>query len=131
MAKKKKKRNYRKYASQFEGRIASDLLSKGIDFEYEATTVEYLKVHSYRPDFRLPNGIFVEVKGRFRPEDRAKHLLIRKQHPEIDIRFVFMRDNLLSPRSRTRYSRWCEIHSFKYALGSVPDEWHEEPKSKE
>ena len=44
---------------------------------------------AYTPDFVLFNGIIIETKGMFTAADRRKHLAIKKQHPKLDIRFVF------------------------------------------
>ena len=42
-------------------------------------------------------------------KDRRKHLAIQKQHPELDIRFVFSNAQAkLYKGSKTRYSGWCE-----------------------
>jgi hypothetical protein len=61
--------------------------------------------HKYCPDFRLPNGIYIETKGRFETADRKKHLLIKEQHPELDIRFVFTRSkSTISKTSKTTYA---------------------------
>jgi len=67
-----------KYRSGLEERIAKDLHDQGIAFDYEERRVKYLlsEHRSYKPDFELPNGIIIEAKGRFKPEDRKKHLLI-------------------------------------------------------
>lgn len=37
----------------------------------------------------LDNGILIEIKGYFTATDRKKHLLVKEQNPELDIRFVF------------------------------------------
>ena len=70
--------------------------------KYECMKVEWedLAYRTYTPDFLLPNGIIIETKGRFTPEDRRKHLLIKKQHPDLDIRFVFSTVNLNYGRER-------------------------------
>ena len=60
------------------------------------------------PDFFLPNGVIIEAKGFFKPSDRRKMLAVKEAHPELDIRFVFMRDNTLSKSSKTTYSMWAE-----------------------
>lgn len=124
------KRPYKvSFASKFEQNTAKDLESRGVKYTYETDTVEYMKVHSYRPDFKLPNGIYVETKGRFTSPDRAKHLLIRAQHPEVDVRFVFMRDLNLYKGSKTKYSEWCKRHGFRYAFHKIPQEWIDEDKT--
>ena len=48
----------------------------------------------YIPDFVLDNGIIIETKGLFTSEDRRKHIEVQKQHPELDIRFVFTNEKI-------------------------------------
>ena len=53
-----------------------------------------------------------------------KHLEIKKQHPELDIRFVFSNSrNKIEKRSKTTYGMWAEKHGFMYADKRIPDEW--------
>lgn len=116
------------FKSGLEYNIAKQLDNLGIAVEYETIKVPYQrKVSTYKPDFLLPNGIIIEGKGRFKPEDRSKHLLIKEQHPELDIRFVFSNSsNKLNKNSKTTYASWCGRHNFKFADGLVPKEWLEE-----
>ena len=115
------------FRSGLESQIAAELRSKGIDPKYETRKIKYTKParsSTYTADFELPNGIIVETKGRFVTADRQKHLLIKEQHPDLDIRFVFTNPNArISKTSKTTYAMWCEKHGFKYAKGSIPDEW--------
>jgi len=111
------------FRSGFEQDVAGQLLSADCDFEYETLRVKYTVDRSYKPDFILPNGVILEVKGRFTGADRSKHLSVKAQNPELDIRFVFMRDNTLGPSSKTRYSEWCDKHGFQYCFVNIPGEW--------
>ena len=79
------------YRSGLELTIAEKLKAEKIRFRYEAIKIEWedLAYRTYTPDYILKNGIIVEVKGRFMAADRRKHIQIKKQHPELDIRFVF------------------------------------------
>lgn len=101
-----------------------------MDADYEGEKIGYEKPaskHKYTRDFRLPNGIIVETKGRFVTADRQKHLLIKQQHPELDLRFVFSRSaTRISKTSKTTYASWCDKHGFKYADKDVPDAWLKE-----
>ena len=81
------------FRSGLEMQIDESLKNQGIDGEYEKHIIDYIKPetkHKYHPDFKLPNGIFVETKGRFLTDDRKKHVLIKAQHPEFpgDQKFV-------------------------------------------
>lgn len=115
------------FRSGLEDKIAKQLEDAGIKVEYETTKIKYVQpttYHTYTPDFVLPNGIIVETKGRFVAADRKKHLLIKQQHPDLDIRFVFQRSqNTISKGSKTTYADWADKHGFKYADKEIPEEW--------
>jgi len=94
---------------------------------YECRKLKWIaKEKTYVPDFVLPNDIVIEVKGRFTREDRAKHLCIKEQHPELEVRFVFGKDERIVKGSSTYYSDWCESKGFKYAFGKIPKDWLKE-----
>ena len=116
-----------KYRSKYEERQAKHLRRAGIKFKYESLTLEYVwpsKNAKYTPDWLITsNGIVIETKGKFTVQDRQKHLLIQSTYPDLDIRFVFMRDNKIHKKSKMRYSTWCEKHGFMYAIGDIPLEW--------
>lgn len=116
------------FRSGLEVRVAAELEKAiGKPVPYETLTIPYNKparTSKYTPDFQLPNGIIVETKGRFLTADRQKHLLIKAQHPGLDIRFVFNDPNrTISKISSTTYAAWCDKYSFKYAKNSVPFAW--------
>jgi len=124
----------RTYRSGLEEKTSEFLKSLGIDPRYEQLYLEY-KVpesnHKYTPDFVLPNNIIIETKGVWDAEDRKKHLLIKEQHPELDIRFVFNRSKTpLYKGSKTTYAIFCEKHGIKYADKTIPKEWLSEAKKR-
>ena len=126
MRKKRKKRSSptSKYRSGFEQTLANQLKRSGVAFEYETLKLEYRKVATYTPDFILPNGIIIEAKGVWTVEDRTKHLLVREQHPHLDIRLVFMNAfNKIRKGSNTTYARWCEKKNILYANKTIPKSW--------
>lgn len=126
--------------SKLEMLVLTDLVNKGVDFEYEAESYVWLEKlprafcaacgekavfveRSYTPDVFLSNGIIVEVKGIFTSHDRKIAAAMQEQHPNLDIRMVFQRDNKLSRSSSTRYSTWCEKKGIKCAIAKIPEEW--------
>ena len=117
------------YRSGLEGKVSDQLKEAGVDFEYESFKIEY-EVHEtrkYTPDFRLPNDIIVETKGRFVAADRKKHLLIKEQHPELDIRFVFSNSKAkLNKGAKSTYADWCDKHGFLYSDKWIPESWLKE-----
>jgi hypothetical protein len=114
------------YRSGLEERVSEELDKSGVKYEYETQKIKYRveEDRTYTPDFILPNGIIVETKGRFTVADRKKHLLIQKQHPKLDIRFVFQNSRAkLYKGSKTTYAQWCDKQGFMYADKSIPEEW--------
>lgn len=134
--------------SKFEEKIAKQLedadrgwVYEHYSFDYfkkvrsakcsECDSKEVLQKHSYTPDFFvIEPGFFIETKGIFSPSDRAKMLLMKEQHPKVEIRLVFQRDNKIPVRGKqprkkkpTSYTEWAKFHGFKYAVGEVPKEW--------
>ena len=124
------------FRSKSEEKIYNLLKEKNIPCEYEKGKIEYewLENKTYVPDFfLLNNGIILEVKGRFVLEDRKKHLFIKKQKPELDIRFIF--DNpkaKLYKGGKMTNGSWCDKYKFKYSSlrEGVPEEWINERKRK-
>lgn len=119
------------FRSGLEDMNAKSLQARGVPVVFEKVKIKYLipaTERTYTPDFELPNGIIVETKGKFEAQDRAKHLYIRLQHPDLDIRFVFQRPNeRISKNSKTTYAMWAEKHGFRWAAKEIPDAWIREP----
>jgi hypothetical protein len=114
------------YRSGLEETISLQLTKLSVPVLYETEKVKYEvnEVRTYTPDFKLPNGIIIESKGRFVAADRKKHLLIQKQHLFLDIRFVFSNSRAkIAKGSKTTYGDWCDKHGFLYADKLIPEEW--------
>ena len=118
------------YRSKFEQRIAQDLRKRGVAFQYETLKIPYTRKDGiYNPDFILPNGIIIEAKGVLSQPDRVKMLLVKDQHPQLDIRFVFQRAaNKINKKSKTTYSMWAEKHGFPWAEALIPVRWLKEKR---
>ena len=108
-----------KYRNKFEADGAKQLKRAKVSFRYEQRKIAYVRAHHYTPDFEVdtPLGsIIIEFKGYFRVDDRAKMVAVKRQHPNLDIRFVFYKEV-------PAYIRWAEKHGFKWAVGKIPKEW--------
>lgn len=99
------------------------------EIEYESDKIPYRveSNHNYIPDFTITrtNGekVYVEAKGYLRPADMTKMKLVKAQHPELDIRFVFYKDQKI-PRARNlKYTDWATKNGFPYSIGIIPVEW--------
>ena len=124
------------FRSGLEEVNAQDLTRNNIPYTYEEEKIQYVKPSKnskYTPDFIIPHRndpnkkLIIETKGRFVPQDRQKHKLVQKQHPDLDIRFVFSNSKQrINKTSKTTYAAWCEKNGFLYADKSIPKEWLEE-----
>ncbi len=100
---------------------------------YESIRLKFLqpeKKRGYKPDWPLRNGIIVEtkgiIKGKWPAADRQKHLWVREQHPNVDIRFVFTDPNKpIHKGAKTTCAGWCIKNGFQYASKLIPEEWFE------
>ena len=105
------------YRSGLEHKLSQYLDSLKHKYQYESIKIEWedLAYRTYTPDFILENGIIIETKGRFLVADRRKHLAIQKQHPKLDIRFVFTNSkSKLNKGAKSTYEQWCIKHKFRY-----------------
>lgn len=124
------------FKSKYEEVIAGLLGKiKGLNWAYESIKLKYLDEKTYTPDFLLdgPGGkIYIESKGYFSPADRRKMILVRDQHPELDIRLLFQNCNVkLNKKSRTSYAEWAMNNNFIFAQGpEIPLHWIREARSK-
>jgi hypothetical protein len=133
------------FRSGLETNIAAQLSSEGVTFAYEKLKLTYdvpASKHTYTPDFQV-GSIVIESKGAFGygpnrfaggdpAKERKKLLLIKAQHPDIDLRIVFQRASTkINKGSPTSYAMWAEKNGFKWAdKGLIPPEWIKEMKAK-
>ncbi len=119
------------YRSSLEEGVALYLTENKIKFKYEKVKIEWedIQYRTYTPDFILPNGIIIETKGEFKREQRKKHVCIKKQHPELDIRFVFSNSRTrIYKNAKSNYGDWCVKQGFMYSDRSIPESWLKEKK---
>ena len=121
-----RRHNKGRYRSGLEKEVAAYLRKAQKKVRYEVLKIEWedLRYRTYTPDFVLDNGIIIETKGIFDSSDRRKHREIQRQHPELDIRFVFSNANAkLYKGAKSRYCHWCEQHKFQWAHRVIPEGW--------
>lgn len=134
--------------SRFEKTVLDDLDARGVAYDYEPHDVIWYdsslrhlvcqdcqsdrvkKTRWYLPDAEVwasvdpPRGFVLEIKGRLTSDDRKTLEGVKAAHPAIDLRVLFMRDNPIRPKSKTRYSDWARKAGFPYHVGAkVPDDW--------
>ena len=104
--------------SKLEDTFSQILQDIGAAEHYEEEKLKYVvpsSNHIYIVDFVLDSGIRIEVKGYLRDVDeRQKYELIKEQHPEIDLRFVFADPDKKITRTKMTHGSWAEKVGFKY-----------------
>lgn len=132
------------FKSGLEKKIADQLEAEGLSFEHEKHKFKYdvpARVSTYTPDFKL-GTIFIETKGGFGygpgrfsggdpAKERQKLILIKQQHPNLDLRIVFQRASTpIYKKSPTSYGKWATDNGFKWSdKGIIPPEWIKEMKA--
>jgi hypothetical protein len=117
------------YRSGLEKTICDKLTENKVKYAYETLKIEWedLAYRTYTPDVILDNGIICEIKGLFTTADRRKHLMIKKQHPDLDIRFVFENSRRkLRKGAKSTYAGWCIQKGFLYYDKEIPEDWIKE-----
>jgi Phage endonuclease I len=133
------------FDSRFEKELYQKLSKENISVEYEPETFVYkrrtrstfcnvcgtndtYRRAKYTPDFRIGKSIYIEAKGYFKPETRAKMEDFISTHPDFDLRFLFGADNWLTGKKLKRYSDWAIALEVPYAIGVVPPSWIKEAR---
>ena len=120
--------NSENYRSKFESEIAAILTKKKVSFSYESLDLKYIIRGTYKPDFILnQNGIIVETKGFFSPEDRRKMVAVKAANPSLDIRFCFQNAKTKLSRGKKRslsYGQWATKNGFLWCDKTIPSDWY-------
>ena len=116
------------YKSGFEADFAKDLAKRGIKFSYESVKLRWQPpAATYTPDWTIEcdgRSFLVETKGYFTGPDRSKLKCVKEQHPDVDLRLVFMTPNRkIHPKSKTTYAMWAEQQGIPWAAKVIPKEW--------
>lgn len=104
------------FRSGLELNVAILLRTLKVDYAFESDTIPFIvpaSEHTYTPDFRLTSRsgktIYIETKGVMTKADRDKHLFLREQHPELDIRIIFSNPHTWDRKAKTRsYAKWAD-----------------------
>jgi hypothetical protein len=112
------------FKSGFERSFEQNLRSRGINFRYESTELPYVLTRTYHPDFEMvDHGFLIETKGVLDRDSKAKMVAVKKQHPDIDIRFVFMKADKRIPGTKQTHAEWADRNGFPWAESTAPEEW--------
>ena len=104
--------------SKLEERFETILQEFGVTYEYEVTKIPYTipeSYHVYTVDWTVLNGKLIETKGYLSDHaERRKYVLLKEQHPELDLRFVFDNPNKLCGGTKMSHAKWADKYGFKW-----------------
>ena len=138
------------FGSGIERTNSKRLEEAGVQFEYESEACKFYYTkpvhkgkcsscgssevgsqHTYTADFKITTEsgkeIWIEIKGggySWTGETRAKHVLLKKQFPDRELRFVFCNEYaLIGKGAKTTNKAWCKRHGFLCASKVIPKSW--------
>ena len=104
--------------SKLEERFETILQEFGVTYEYEVTKIPYTipeSYHVYTVDWTVLNGKLIETKGYLSDHaERRKYVLLKEQHPELDLRFVFDNPNKLCGGTKQTHGAWATKQGFRW-----------------
>lgn len=114
----------------FEQRVMNKLADKGVEFTFEPHSLSYNVTRDYIPDL-LIGEMYVEIKGYFRQDAQRKMKAVKKQHPHLDIRFLFQKAKSTIHGAKKRVdgtkmtcAEWADRYGFQWAEGEeIPEQW--------
>jgi len=127
-ASRPKRHNAAAYKSGLEQKFQDACKAKGWELGYEQDKIKYnipASIHSYTPDFTVTKNVYIETKGLWVAADRKKSVLIKEQHPDIRILYVFQRNQLISKNSKTTYLDWGIVQVVSCGVAAVSNYWTE------
>jgi len=108
----------KKRRSKLELKFEEIIKEFDVVYDYEVTKIPYTipeSNHNYTVDWTFINGLLVETKGYLSDhKERYKYVLLKQQHPDLDLRFVFDNPNKLCGGTKMTHSKWAEKYGFKY-----------------
>lgn len=107
-----------KRRSKLEERFEKILQEYDVIYDYEITKIPYIipeSKHTYTVDWTTGTGLLIETKGYLSDyQERNKYVLLKKQHPDLDLRFVFDNPNKLCGGTKMTHAAWALKNGFKY-----------------
>lgn len=115
ITKKKKTASLNNYKSKFEKTVGDYL---GQRAEYEPDRISFTqpaKQRYYLPDFKIGDATYIECKGKWTADDRAKHVWVKEQNPNVRVILLFQNSKVrLNKRSNTTYGDWATKNGLEW-----------------
>jgi hypothetical protein len=117
-----------RFRSKLEAAVWGKIEAVQSGAQFESLKLPYTLSHTYTPDIILPNGVILEVKGKFvvkGVDSRPKMLAVKAAFPQLDVRFIFQNPHTsVTPRAKMTNAEWADKHGFPWAhYLDIPKEW--------
>jgi len=119
-----KSKRTNRYDSKLEASVASEYPQlERINSRQKPYTFTVTDTKGYNPDFILPSGAYLEVKGYHAGLKEWIHLmrLLSIQYPNNGVKIFLEREVFV--RGSKKLSAILRGYGFDVAIGEVPDEW--------
>jgi hypothetical protein len=107
-----------KRRSKLEERFEQIIKPSGVLYGYEITKIPYTipeSSHQYIADWTFPNKLYIETKGYLSDyTERRKYVMLKEQHPELDLRFVFVNPKKLCGGTKMTHGEWADKYGFQW-----------------
>ena len=108
----------KKRRSKLELRFEQILKESLVEYDYEVTKIPYIipeSNHKYIVDWTVKDKLYLETKGYLSDyQERHKYILIKTQHPDLDLRFIFDNPNKLCGGTKMTHGKWADKYGFKW-----------------
>ena len=117
-----------RFRSKLEAAVWGKIEAVQPQASFESIKLPYTLSHTYTPDIILPNGVVIEIKGKFvvkGVDSRPKMLAIKAAFPQLDVRFIFQTPHApVAPRAKMTNAEWAEKHGFPWChYLAIPKDW--------
>ena len=116
--------------SQYERDVIENMLRQRKLVQYESEQVPYkvIETRTYTPDLVLPSGVWVELKGWLRRDDRVKPRRIVAAYPTRNFCILFQKEKPWQKKGKTTNVEWARKVGLIAAAGdTIPDSWYDLP----
>lgn len=131
---KYKTRNGLFVRSQFEKVVIDNMVRQSRPVQYETERVSYkvIETRVYTPDLILPSGVWVELKGWLRRDDRVKLRRVVAAYPTRNFCILFQKERPWQKKGKTTNVEWArKIGMIAEAGDTIPESWYDLPIHRE
>ena len=116
--------------SQYEKTVIDNMVRQKRIIKYEPESIPYkiIETRKYTPDLILPSGVWVELKGWLRRDDRILLRRVVAAYPTRNFCILFQRERPWAKGKPTTNVQWArKIGMIAEAGDTIPEAWYDLP----